>query len=118
MRIGTLWSDMTTASINNDVLTLTGKAELTIHQLATEAGPKGGLIYPEFMGHEEVTRVFGLKRTHLYHFKDKGVIKSVALREKGTMKGRRLFHVESIRAFLYANIEAITAAEVQAQATL
>jgi hypothetical protein len=108
---------MTTASINNDVPTLAGKAEPTRHQLTTEAGAKGGLIYPEFMGHEEVTRVFGLKRTHLYQLKDKGVIKSVALRAKGTLKGRRLFHVGSIRAFLYANIEATSVAEVQEQVT-
>jgi hypothetical protein len=88
-----------------------------MHPPTIEEGKKTTPLYPEFMGHEEVTRVFGLKRTHLYQLKDKGVIKSVALRAKGALKGRRLFHVESIRAFLYANIEATSEAEVQKQVT-
>lgn len=93
-------------TLNNNVPSLLSGAELTTQAPTIGAGTKGGGIYPEFMGHEEVTRVFGLKRTHLYQLKDKGVIKSVALRAKGALKGRRLFHVESIRAFLYANLEA------------
>lgn len=89
-----------------------------MHQPTIDAGPNRGSIYPEFMGHQEVTRVFGLKRTHLYQLKDKGVIKSVALREKGSLKGRRLFHVGSIREFLYANIDAGPGSELQKQVTM
>ena len=81
----------------------------TIEQPTIDAVATGGFPYPEFMGHEEITRVFGLKRSHLYQLKDLGLIKSVALRVEGASKGRRLFHVESIRAFLHANIEEVPA---------
>lgn len=60
---------------------------------------------PEFCGFEEAERLFGLSRSHLYRLKDLGLIKSVTLRTPGTVKGRRLWHVESIRMMLYANIE-------------
>jgi len=110
-------SIMTDSSFNNNVPSLSSRAELTIEPATFAPRAKGGFLYPEFMGHEEVTRTFGLKRTHLYQLKDKGVIKSVALRAKGALKGRRLFHVESIRAYLYANIEAIPASQVHEQVT-
>lgn len=104
-------------TLKNFVPALSSRAEQTIEPPTIAAGAKKGVPYPEFMGHEDVTRVFGLKRTQLYQLKDKGVIKSVALRAKGALKGRRLFHVESIRAFLYANIEATSASQFQGRVT-
>ena len=96
-------------TLKNFVPSLSSRAELTKEPATFATGAKGGFLYPEFMGHEEITRVFGLKRSHLYQLKDKGVIKSVALRARGALKGRRLFHVESIREFLHANIEEVPA---------
>jgi hypothetical protein len=113
VKIGTLWFDMTTTSTNKYVPSLAGEGESTVQPPIIQAGTKAGLHYPEFMAHEEVTRVFGLKRSHLYQLKDMGLIKSVSLRAKGALKGRRLFHVESIRRLLYRNIEGVPASHVQ-----
>jgi hypothetical protein len=61
-------------------------------------------MQPEFCGFQEARQLFGLSRSHLYRLADAGQIKSVVLRGKGKLRGRRLFVVESIRALLLANI--------------
>lgn len=104
-----MWFHMTTPFINNCVPAPTGKGDQTLQTQIIPGGTKEVLQYPEFMGHKEITRVFGLKRSHLYQLKNLGLIKSVALRVGGASKGRRLFYVESIRAFLHANIEEVPA---------
>ena len=49
--------------------------------------------------------MFGLSRSHLYQLVQSGKIKSVSLRERNKIKGKRLFIADSIREFLTANIE-------------
>ena len=53
-------------TLKNFVPSLSSRAELTIEPATFATGAKGDFLYPEFMGHEDVTRTFGLKRTHLY----------------------------------------------------
>jgi hypothetical protein len=60
---------------------------------------------PEFINHHQATAMFGLSRSHLYQLVQSGKIKSVSLRERNKIKGKRLFIADSIREFLTANIE-------------
>jgi hypothetical protein len=61
-------------------------------------------LQPEFCGFQEARQLFGLSRSHLYRLADEGRIKSVVLRGKGKLRGRRLFVVESIRSLLLSNL--------------
>ena len=82
-------------------------AELTTQTPSIAAGAQGATskLYPEFVGYAEAKQLFGLSRTHLYRLKELGLIRSVTLRTPGTLKGRRLWHVQSIREMLYAHLE-------------
>jgi hypothetical protein len=64
-----------------------------------------GIVSPEFINHHQATAIFGLHRSHLYQLVQAGKIKSVSLRERNKIKGKRLFIADSIREFLIANIE-------------
>jgi hypothetical protein len=44
--------------------------------------------------------MFGLRRSTAYHLVDEGLIKSVALKEPGEKRGKRLFHVGSVRQYI------------------
>ena len=67
----------------------------------------GGIVSPEFINHHQATAMFGLSRSHLYQLAQAGKIKSVSLRERNKIKGKRLFIADSIREFLTANIEEV-----------
>lgn len=62
-------------------------------------------IRPEFAGHKEIKLLFGLSRTHLFRLAKDGLIKSVNLRDRGKVRGRRLYQVASIRALLHQSID-------------
>jgi hypothetical protein len=62
---------------------------------------------PEFINHHQATAIFGLSRSYLYQLVQSGKIKSVSLRERNKIKGKRLFIADSIREFLTANIEEV-----------
>jgi hypothetical protein len=77
-----------------------GGSEPTTNAPAIAAGNQTA----EFAGHAAITAMFGIGRTHLFNLDKAGLIKSVALRQRGKLRGRRLYVVESIRALLLANI--------------
>jgi hypothetical protein len=52
-----------------------------------------------------VLELFGLRRSTAYHLENEGLIKSVSLAEHGEKRGKRLFHVPSIRAYLNSKLE-------------
>jgi hypothetical protein len=60
---------------------------------------------PEFVGYADARMMFGLSRTHLYKLGIEGSVKTVSLRGRGTTRGRRLYSVDSIRAFIHASME-------------
>jgi Helix-turn-helix domain len=69
-------------------------------QLATASG----ILLPEWCDARGAKVIFGFSRSHLYQLVADGKIKSACIRRKGSLRGRRLFNCESIRAFLNANI--------------
>jgi hypothetical protein len=61
---------------------------------------------PEFGRADDVRRIFGLKRGHLYKLIADGKVRSVSLREPGCARGARLIHLASVRDFLLSHQEA------------
>jgi len=64
-----------------------------------------GNLNPEFAGHAKIRELFDLSRTHLHRLNTEGRIRSVSLRERGKLRGRRLYDVQSVRDYLTANME-------------
>ena len=60
---------------------------------------------PEFIGYREARLMFGISRTHLYRLAKEGLILTVSVRGRGKTRGRRLYSVDSIRAFLNASVD-------------
>src|SRR5215475_14125874 len=54
----------------------------------------------EFVDLDGLRERFGLKRSLAYKLLNEGVIKGVSLRRRGSVRGKRLFVVESVREFL------------------
>jgi hypothetical protein len=68
----------------------------------------GGLILakePEFLDARGVEARFSIRRSLLYELHNSGDIQSVSLRRRGRSRGKRLFSVDSIRAFLRKQME-------------
>jgi len=60
---------------------------------------------PEFLDARGVEGRFSIRRSLLYELHNGGHIKSVSLRRRGQSRGKRLFSVDSIRAFLRKQME-------------
>jgi hypothetical protein len=60
---------------------------------------------PEFLDARGVNARFSIRRSLLYELHNGGHIKSVSLRRRGQSRGKRLFSVDSIRAFLREQME-------------
>lgn len=68
--------------------------------------PEETSTLPIYSGWRETSRLTGLSRTHLYQLFGEKKIKSIALRDKGKTRGRRLFLIESVLQFLDAELAA------------
>jgi hypothetical protein len=60
---------------------------------------------PEFLDARGVHARFSIRRSLLYELHNGGHIKSVSLRRRGRLRGKRLFSVDSIRQFLREQME-------------
>ncbi len=61
---------------------------------------------PEFLDAQGVHARFSIRRSLLYELDNDGLVLSVSLRRRGRSRGKRLFSVDSIRAFLLSQLEA------------
>ena len=64
----------------------------------------GIAIVPEFVDAKGLRWIFGISRSHGYCLSDKGLVRTVCLRRPGTIRGKRLWDCESVRAYLRANM--------------
>jgi len=75
----------------------------TAHTTApVEASPSSS-VDPEFVDVAGLRERFGIKRSLAYLLIDDGAIESVSVRRRDALKGKRLFNVQSVRAFLNAS---------------
>ena len=70
-------------------------APLTIAPVAVACGADA-----EFVDLPGLQARFGIRRSLAYLLIEDGAIKSVSLRRRGALKGKRLIDVESVRKFL------------------
>jgi len=63
--------------------------------IMASAGPD-----PEFCDVKDLKTRFGIKRSLAYQLLKDNAIRGVSLRRRGQVRGKRLFDVESVRAFL------------------
>jgi hypothetical protein len=66
----------------------------------SEAAARASHIDPEFVDCKGLEAGWGIKRSLAYQLLNDGKIKSVSLRRRGAIRGKRLFSVDSVRAFL------------------
>jgi hypothetical protein len=72
-----------------------GTAAFTTQPVAASWG-----VDPEFVDLPTLQARFGIKRSLAYLLIQDRVIKSVSLRRRGALKGKRLVCVQSVRSFL------------------
>jgi hypothetical protein len=65
-----------------------------------EAAARASQLDPEFCDVRGLDRLFGIKRSLGYALLAEGLIESVSLRRRGQIRGKRLFSVDSVRAYL------------------
>jgi hypothetical protein len=61
---------------------------------------------PEFVDAPGLQARFGIKRSLAYTLLGDGAIRGVSLRRRGQLRGKRLFDVASVRAYLAAQMAA------------
>jgi len=71
----------------------------------SEAAAKASQLDPEFCDVRGLDRLFGIKRSLAYTLLAEGLIKSVSLRRRGHIRGKRLFIVASVRAYLQKQMD-------------
>jgi hypothetical protein len=72
-----------------------GTATFTTQPVAASWG-----VDPEFVDLPGLQARFGIRRSLAYLLIEEGSIKSVSLRRRGALKGKRLIEVASVRDFL------------------
>jgi hypothetical protein len=70
------------------------------HTFTTQPVAASWGVDPEFVDLRGLEARFGIRRSNAYSLISEGAIKSVVLRRRGTIKGRRLVSVSSVRNFL------------------
>lgn len=61
---------------------------------------KAESVRPEWCDAKAVRALFGITRTTLYRLSEDGKIRTSSLRERGKLRGKRLFSCDSIAAYI------------------
>ena len=71
-------------------------------------GPSAVRVGPntEWTDFHGLLELFGIRRSLAYHLVEIGALKSVSLKDEGEKRGKRLFHVPSVRAYLNSRLQA------------
>lgn len=71
----------------------------------SEAAARASWPDPEFVDCRGLEAGWGIKRSLAYALLADGKIKGVSLRRRNQVRGKRLFKVDSVRAFLHSQME-------------
>ena len=72
----------------------------------SEAPARASRVDPEFVDCKGLEAGWGIKRSLAYALLADGKIEGVSLRRRNQIRGKRLFKVDSVRAFLRSQMEA------------
>jgi hypothetical protein len=81
-----------------------GHPEITVPLMGGATRPPHH-IDPEFVDCKGLEAGWGIKRSLAYQLLNDGKIHGVSLRRRGTIRGKRLFSVDSVRSFLRKQME-------------
>src|SRR5947207_12618118 len=84
-----------------------GGKEPTSLITSTDKAVRSSQIDPEFVDVDGLRRGFGIKRSLAYELLADGLIRGVSLRRRNALRGKRLFQVDSVRAYLLSRLEPI-----------
>ena len=65
------------------------------------------IMEPEFVDLDGLRRGFGIKRSLAYQLLADDLIKGVSLRRRNRVRGKRLFQVDSVRAYLNSQMDGV-----------
>jgi hypothetical protein len=85
-----------------------GKQPTTTAPLSEGAARPSQQVEPEFVDFEGLRQGFGIKRSLAYQLLSEGLIRGVSLRRRGALRGKRLFSVDSVRAYLNSQMGSVT----------
>jgi hypothetical protein len=68
--------------------------------MSTPTSTELTILTPKYLQVASATSYSGLSRAKLYELMAEGQIRSISVRQKGRIRGRRLISVESLDAFL------------------
>ena len=71
----------------------------------SEVASSASRIDPEFVDCKGLEAGWGIKRSLAYQLLADGAIRGVSLRRRGQVRGKRLFGVDSVRAYLASQME-------------
>jgi hypothetical protein len=71
----------------------------------SEAAARASYLDPEFVDCKGLEAGWGIKRSLAYSLLADGLIRGVSLRRRGQLRGKRLFDVASVRAFLRSQMK-------------
>lgn len=91
--------------MTNKFLNLGGHSETTNDPLS-EAAANASWPHPEFVDCKGLEAGWGIKRSLAYSLLADGLIRGVSLRRRGQVRGKRLFDVASVRAYLASQMGA------------
>jgi hypothetical protein len=60
---------------------------------------------PEWADARDIRQLLGIRQTLLYEWHYANLIRSVSIKKPGRVKGKRLFHVQSVRDFIESQQE-------------
>jgi hypothetical protein len=80
----------------------------TTAPLSEGAASPSQQVEPEFVDFEGLRQGFGIKRSLAYQLLSEGLIRGVSLRRRGALRGKRLFSVDSVRAYLNSQMGSVT----------
>jgi hypothetical protein len=78
-----------------------GEHPLTTTCPLSEATARASRPDPEFVDCKNLEAGWGIKRSLAYQLLTEGLIEGVSLRRRGQLRGKRLFSVDSVRAYLH-----------------
>ena len=81
---------------------------MEVIQPRTRTAATASIMEPEFVDLDGLRRGFGIKRSLAYQLLADGLIKGVSLRRRNRVRGKRLFQVDSVRAYLNSQMEECT----------
>jgi hypothetical protein len=76
------------------------QSAITTVPLSEGAARPSQQLDPEFVDCDGLRQGWGIKRSLAYQLLEQGLIKGVSLRRRGAARGKRLFSVDSVRAYL------------------